>query len=194
MHLSPFFHNLGAAYAAEIDDMRCDSEGLVVLDQRLAQRRREIDFLVHMLEESPEMVAVVLHRAFRFRVPGAMEDLLAREPEELPDWDAIADTVDIADWAHGLVQTLRTQTAGDWFLCVAAGLEYLQALPQHRGSAGDDDAADGEDDDALGDAARHEREEDGPPLSADDATDGDARTREEAAADWMAEQGFERKE
>jgi len=191
MHLSPFFHNLRAAYAAELDDMRCDSEGLVVLDQRLAQRRGEIGFLAHMLEESPEMVAVVLHRAFRFRQPAAMDDLLAREPEDLPGWDTLADTLEVADWAQGLVHTIREQPAGDWFLSVAAGLEYLQALPQRHSAAGDD-SGDGEDGD---EDAREEGDDDhARPLSADDAVDGDTRSREEAAADWMAEQGFERKE
>jgi len=192
MHLSPFFHNLRSAYAAELDDMRCDSEGMVVLGQRLAQRRHEIGFLVHMLEESPEMVAVVLHQAFHFRRPAAMDDLLAREPEDLPPWDSLADAVDTADWARDLVRTIRAQSAGDWFLCVAAGLEYLQALPQPH-SAGDDSTADddeGADEDARGDGDGNKAR----PLSADDADDGDARSREEAAADWMAEQGFERKE
>jgi hypothetical protein len=191
MQLSPFFHNLRTAYAAELDDMRCDSEGLVVLDQRLAQRRREIGFLVHMLEESPEMVAVVLHQAFRFRLPAAMEDLLTREPEDLPPWDALADTIEIADWAQDLVHTIRQQPAGDWFLCTAAALEYLQALPQRHGGASDTS----EDGDSAGDEAPDDRDDAHTrPLSADDAMDGDTRTREEAAADWMAEQGFERKE
>lgn len=188
MHLSPFFHHLRTAYAAELDDLRCDSEGLVVLDQRLAERRREIGFLTHMLEDSPEMVAVVLHRGLRFRVPAAIEDLLAREPEELPGWDSLADTVDVADWAQGLVQTLRAQPAGDWFLCVAAALEYLQTRPDGPAAVGDD----GEDADA-GDEPGDEDEQT-RPLSADDVLDGDPRSREEAAADWMAEQGFERKE
>jgi len=192
MHLSPYFHNLRSAYAAELDDMRCDSEGLVVLDQRLAQRRSEIDFLAHMLEESPEMVAVVLHRAFRFRLPAVLDDLLTREPEDLPEWDTLADAVEIADWAQGLVRTLREQPGGNAFLCVAAALEYLHAMAQQRqaGDAADDGDTDSddrpEDSDDNDDAVR--------PLSADDALDGDTRTREEAAADWMSEQGFERKE
>jgi hypothetical protein len=61
MHISPFFHNLRSAYRAELDDMRSDSEGLNILNQRLAERRGELDFLVNMIELSPEMVAVVLH-------------------------------------------------------------------------------------------------------------------------------------
>lgn len=191
MHLSPFFHNLRAAYAAELDDMRCDSEGLVVLDKRLAQRRHEIGFLVHMLEESPEMVAVVLHQAFRFRLPAALDDLLAREPEDLPDWDSLADAIEIADWAKDLVRTIRAQAAGDWFLCVAAGLEYLQALPQRQDRVVDDEDDAGDD---HGDASPDDGDDSARPLSADDAMDGDARSSEEAGADWLAEQGFERKE
>ena len=35
------------------------------------------------------MVATVLHRAFRFPVPGAMQELLTREPEDLPEWDRL---------------------------------------------------------------------------------------------------------
>jgi len=66
MHLSPFFHNLRSAYVAELEDMSHDSDGALVLQQRLAQRRGELEFLVHMLELSPEMVAVVLHKAFVF--------------------------------------------------------------------------------------------------------------------------------
>ena len=64
MHVSPFFHNLRSAYVAEIEDMSQDSDGAVVLQQRLSQRRGELEFLVHMLELSPEMVAVVFHKAF----------------------------------------------------------------------------------------------------------------------------------
>ena len=182
MSISPFFHQLRAAYTAELDDMRCDSEGLVILDQRLAQRRGEIGFLVNMLEASPEMVAVVFHRAFRFTSLPAMEQLLTQEPEDLPDWDTLADSIEIAGWADGLVRTIRQQAAGDWFLCVAAALEYMENTPYQRNAA---DSGDGEED--PGDTAAR-------PLSADDLDDTDAATREEAAADWMAAQGFERKE
>lgn len=187
MHISPFFHNLRSAYTAELEDMRCDSEGLVILNQRLAQRRGEIAFLVHMLESSPEMVAVVFHKAFHFTSAAAMEHLLTHEPEDLPEWDTLADTVEIADWAGAMVRTIRQQPAGDWFLSVAAALEYMDTAPQRRDAANSDDGDDDREDD--GDA-----EGDARPLSADDADDTDARTREEAAAEWLVEQGFERKE
>jgi hypothetical protein len=189
MHISPFFHALRTAYSAELEDMRCDSEGLVVLDRRLAQRRGEMGFLLNMLESSPEMVAVVLHKAFHFTSVAAMEQLLTQEPEDLCDWDTLSGTVEIADWAASMVRTIRQQPAGDWFLSVAAALEYMEGAHHRRDAeaSGDGDDAgpgdrDGEGDDGL------------RPLSADDADDTDARTREEAAADWMAEQGFERKE
>ena len=193
MHLSPFFHNLRSAYQAELDDMRHDSEGLYVLDRRLAQRRGEIEFLVSMLEVSPEMVAVVLHKAFRFTSALAMDQLLAREPEDLPDWDQLAPTTVVAPWAEGLIGTLRKHPGGDRFLTVAAALEYMAAMPGAAQSGQAGDTADAEADDADRDS--EDRHEGGLPyLSADDAADADGPTREEAGADWMAEQGFDRKD
>jgi hypothetical protein len=193
MHLSPFFHNLRSAYEAELDDMRHDSEGQLVLDRRLAQRRREIEFLVSMLETSPEMVAVVFHKAFRFTSALAMDQLLALEPEDLPDWDELRKTIVVAPWAEATISTLRQHPAGDTFLTVAAALEYMAGMPgaSQTGPADDDGDA------AEDGAEREDRDagEDGlPHLSADDAADSDGPTRDEAGADWLAEQGFDRKD
>ena len=189
MQISPFFHNLRSAYRAELDDMRSDSEGLNILNQRLAQRRGELDFLVSMLELSPEMVAVVLHKAFRFNAAKAMQQLLSQEPEDLPEWDDLAPSLEIAPWAVPLIKTLRKQSAGDWFLCVAVALEYMESQPDHAHGS---HASDEEEGDEVTDDDNADRND--KHLSADDADDGDGRTREEAGADWMAEQGFDRKE
>jgi hypothetical protein len=195
MQISPFFHNLRSAYRAELDDMRSDSEGLNILNQRLAERRGELDFLVSMLELSPEMVAVVLHKAFRFNAAVAMQQLLTHEPEDLPEWDDLVKTLEIAPWAAPLIKTLRKQAAGDWFLCVAAALEYMESQPDHahaNHASGDEED---DSDDEGGDSTDDDNEDrDDQHLSADDAGDNDGRTREEAGADWMAEQGFDRKE
>ncbi|MFZ3221292.1 MAG: hypothetical protein WA174_14745 [Rhodoferax sp.] len=189
MHISPYFRNLRNAYFAELDDLSQDSEGLYVLNQRLAQRRKEIEFLVHMLELSPEMVAVVFHKAFRFTSLAAMDHLLTHEAEDLPEWESLADTVELAPWAHSLVQTVRKQPMGDWFLCVAAALEYLYSKPEHPQAA---PAEDGEADDVQRDAQHEGR---APFDGADDEDDEDsARARDEAGADWMVEQGFDRKD
>ena len=186
MHLSPFFQNLRSAYVAELEDMSHDSEGRLILNQRLAQRRGEIEFLIHMLEISPEMVAVVFHKAFSFTSVPVMNHLLANEPDELPDWDVLAETIDIAPWAAPLVKTIRKQAAGDWFLCVAVALEYMASHSHAQVSHPQDDH------DA--DAEKEDHADDPRHLGSDDADDTDARTREEAGADWMVEQGFDRKE
>ncbi|MDP9900954.1 hypothetical protein [Variovorax ginsengisoli] len=189
MHVSPFFHNLSAAYLAELDDMRHDSEGRFVLERRLAERRSEIAFLVHMLEVAPEMVAVVLHKAFRFTSTPAMDRLLACEPEDLAAWESLRETIDIAPWARATVHLLREQAAGDHFLSVAAALEYMTGSPRHAPAhAGDGDDRE-EDADNVDDDT-----DDRQPLSADDLDDADGQIREEARADWMAEQGFDRKD
>lgn len=189
MHISPYFRNLRSAYFAELDDLSQDSEGLYVLNQRLEQRRKEIDFLLRMLEISPEMVAVVFHKAFRFTSLAAMDHLLTHEADDLPTWDSLAHTIELAPWAQSLVQTVRKQPMGDWFLCVAAALEYLYSKPDHPQAA----HADGE---ASDDAKRDARREGRAVLDgADDEDDEDSdRTRDEAGADWMVEQGFDRKD
>lgn len=194
MHVSPFFRNLRSAYMAELDDMRHDSDGQFVLDRRLAERRRELAFLFSMLEISPEMVAVVLHKAFRFTSLPAMDQLLACEPEDVPAWESLRQTITIAPWAESTVQTLRAQAAGDHFLCVAAALEYMAGSTRHASDgAHHDDGAQDADADHDGDGD-HDADDHGQPLSADDLDDADGQSREEARADWMAEQGFDRKD
>jgi len=174
MNISPYFRNLRSAYFAELDDLTFDSEGLHILDKRLAQRRKEMEFLVHMMEISPEMVAVVFHKGFRFTSLSAMDDLLSREPESLPEWDSLADAIEMAPWTQELVHVLQKQPMGEWFLTVAAALEYMYNKPEHpQATSADDEEQDGE---------------------GEDADEMEARTREEAAADWMVEQGFDRKE
>jgi hypothetical protein len=49
MNISPFFRNLRSAYESELDDLRSDSEGRDVMRQRLAQRRKELKFLLQMM-------------------------------------------------------------------------------------------------------------------------------------------------
>ena len=182
MTISPYFHNLRSAYFAEMDDLLSDSEGTNVLAKRLTQRRKEVGFLVSMMEVSPEMVAVVFHKAFRFKSAATMDNLVSREPEDLPEWDAVADTIEVAPWATSLMATIRKQPMGDWFLSVAAGLEYLYDKPDTSRAPVAADDEDG-DDDLVSDVD-----------SLDDEEEREARSREKAGADWMVEQGFDRKD
>lgn len=186
MQMSPFFHQLRSAYVAEIEDLSHDTDGAFILQQRLAQRRSELEFLLHMLELSPEMVAVVLHKAFVFNTPSTMHQVLGCEPDDLPEWDSLGNAVTVAAWALPLVRTIRAQAAGEWFMTVAAAAEFMLGLPGAAGEASDTDTDD-ESDVAQGDVPDH--------LSADDDVGpGSAQDRESAGADWMADQGFDRKD
>ena len=170
MTISPYFRNLRSAYFAELDDLMSDSEGKHVLAQRLSQRRKELRFLVHMLEASPEMVAVIFHKAFRFKSLAAIDNLLTHEADDLPDWSTLAGTIDVAAWALEMVDVIRQQPLGDWFLAVAAGLEYLYHKPEAaQGTTSTDD-------------------------DQEDEEEKEVRAREEAGQDWMVEQGFDRKD
>lgn len=182
MNISPFFRNLRSAYEAELEDLRFDSEGRDVLRQRLTQRRKELAFLLQMMAVSPEMVAVVLHQGLTFKSPAMMEHLLSLAPEDFPDWDALADAIQLAPWANDLVQAIRKEPMGDWFLTVAAALEYMHHKPASAPTRIHDPEDEVEDD----------VEEEMNPLDAEE--ENEHRNREEAGADWMVEQGFDRKD
>jgi hypothetical protein len=175
MKISPYFRDLRSAYAAELDDLTFDSEGKNILDKRLTQRRKEIDFLISMMEVSPEMVAAVFHKGFRFKSNAAMDNLLTLESDELPEWHNLAHALEMAPWTDALVATIQKQPMGDWFLTVAAALEYMFYKPEHAPAADADE----------------EDEQDEEPM---DEEEREAKAREEAGADWMVEQGFDRKE
>lgn len=178
MNLSPFFHSLRASYQSEIDDLASDSEGTDVLQQRLKAKRREIGFLVQMMEISPEMVAVVFHRGFRFTRPAVLEHLLTLEPDDFPSWDSLADCFEWQPWAQDLAAVVLQQPAGEGFMTLTLALEYQYGRPAGAASG----SADHDEDD---DHDRHDDED-------DDADN--QRLKDEAGADWMAEQGFDRKD
>lgn len=183
MSISPFFQHLRSAYEAEIDDLASDSEGTHVLPKKLAERRKELGFLLSMLELSPEMVAVVFHQAFRFKSTAAMNHLLSHESEDMPEWNSISDTVEVMPAARALVSQVLEQPAGAWFMSVAAALEYMYGRPDSRAMAHSDDDEDERDGDR----------EDGDDEGLDE-DEREARIREEEGAAWMVEQGFDHKD
>jgi hypothetical protein len=79
---------------------------------------------------------------------------------------------------------------GDWFMTVAAGLEYLYGKPA-KAAVSDSDSDDQDSDDRTD---RDQSDNGGVDSDgdSDDSHDGDAR--HEAGEDWLAEQGFDRKD
>lgn len=197
MNLSSYFRDLNQAYQAELDDLASDSEGRDVLRRRLQDKRKEIGFLVQMIDISPEMVAVVFHQAFRFRGAAATFEPVfrLRDSFELPDWHRLAGTVALEPWAEPLAEAVLRQPGGEQFLTLAAALEYLQQNSRGAAMSGRDadEAEDsGGDDDSDGED-NHDDEHN--ELSADDARDPqNARSREEASDEWLSGVGFERKQ
>ena len=177
MKISSYFALLRSSYEAEINDMAFDSEGKNVLRQRLAQRRKELPFLRQMMASAPEMVAIVFHQGMRFSKPALMDALVAKDQNQLPDWAALSAHVILEPWALGLAEELCKDPAGDTLMVLAAGMEYLfHHTPVAAASAGDD-----EDEDKDGEDQDSEEEK-------------EARAAQEAGNEWMAEQGFDRKE
>ncbi len=194
MSMSAFFRALHNAYQAEIDDLTSDSEGKDVLRQRLQEKRSQLTFLSQMMETAPEMVAVVFHGGFKFKLPAVMEHVLTLESDEFPDWDSLADAVQMAPWASKLADVLLKQPMGDWFMTVAATLEYLyqRPSPHQQDHANDEEPAEHTD---HGSRSQARHLDHGHDFDADDdhahRTDQD---HDEASADWLEGQGFDRKE
>ncbi|PKO61498.1 MAG: hypothetical protein CVU24_08375 [Betaproteobacteria bacterium HGW-Betaproteobacteria-18] len=188
MKMSAFFRALRSSYQAEIDDLTFDSEGRDVLRQRLLEKRGQITFLRQMMEMSPEMVAVVFHGGFHFGLPVVMEQLLTLESDEFPDWSSLRDAVQLTPWAQELADTLLQEPQGDWFMTVAATLEYLYQRPtphHHEGAAHAEDAESTH-------GAAHRRDQ-GYDFDKDDELHRD-HDHEESSAQWLEDQGFDRKE
>lgn len=191
MKISPFFLDLQSSYQAELDDLTQDSEGKDVLRRRLADKRKEIGFLVQMMGTSPEMVAVVFHQGFRFTAPPVLERLLTLSEAEFPDWENLAPALTLTPWAQSLAEVVLREPMGEWFMAVVAGLEYLQHHPRLGHAHG---AQHPPEDDDFDEEFTDNDDDNAHPLSADDAADRqNDQSREEARADWLAGQGFERK-
>ena len=194
MSMSAFFRALHDAYQAEIDDLTSDSEGKDVLRQRLQEKRNQLAFLSQMMESAPEMVAVAFHGGFQFKLPAVMEQLLTMESDEFPDWDSLADAVQMTPWASKMADVLLKEPQGDWFMTVAATLEYLYQRPSpHQHGDTQDENQDELAEQGSRSQARHL--DHGHDFDADDdhaqKTDQD---HDEDSADWLEDQGFDRKE
>lgn len=191
MLISPFFLDLRSSYQSELDDLTSDSEGKDVLRQRLADKRKEMGFLVRMIELSPEMVAVVFHQAFNFKTPAVLDNLLGRDPEDFPEWAELSHSLTMAPWSQPLVDAILQEPRGEWFLAVVAGLEYMASKPALAGHSSDEDDHDTDSEDPNGDNL--EDEFDAEEHEGDGGAQGDAKSRKDAADDWMSDQGFDRK-
>jgi hypothetical protein len=186
MSISPFFQELRSAYQAELDDLNSDSEGHYILDKRLAEKRKELDFLLQMMDLSPEMVAVVLHQAFEFHEPELMAHFITRDADDLLSWDALSEGVRIAPWAQPIVDKILAEPVGAWFMTVAAALEYMHGTPMRAGLHGGAQSNDADADEDLQNVERGDQ--------AEDDEEREVREREEAGNAWMVEQGFDSKE
>jgi hypothetical protein len=196
--LSRYFQELMLMYKAELEDLTSDSEGKDVLRHRLKEKREQLPFLLPMMGSNPEMLATAFHGGFLFMNPLALEALTSKELNKLPSWKSLSAAIKLEPWAEKLSLLVLADADGDAFLVTAACLEYLSRSHQGRNTGTSNATADDSDDeqnsdedelhengDLDGNYGRHGR---------DDGDDGDDIDLEEAGADWLAEQGFDRKD
>jgi hypothetical protein len=174
MRLSYFFEDMTKAYRTELEDLQSDSEGKNVLAGRLKEKRTHFAALMPMIEVAPEMVAVAFHGAVKFSHPEAMALLSSIEPDEFPSWEEMAHAVQFEPSAQRLADIALKERGGDRFLLTTVCLEYL-----HGKSAGSSDAT-------------HDDVEAGPERGEDEDED-DEQDLDQAGADWLEQQGFDRR-
>ena len=198
MKTSRYFANLTSSYQAELDDLRTDSEGNNVLKARLAKKREQVPQLLMMMQSAPEMVAVAFHGGFAFKQNKVLEALIAKESGRLPTWDALKSALTVEPWAESLVKSVLTDPEGDHFLATTVGLEFLHKRGHASASAQEEQHQDDENQEHEFeyDHEDHDRNED--YLNSDDRISDEGQSNEfdldKAGADFLAEQGFDRKE
>jgi len=196
LKLSRYFSNLAKSYNAELDDLRTDSEGTNVLKARLAKKREQVPQLLMMMEFAPEMVSVAFHDAFFFKNTLVLESLITKEVNKFPAWTTLQKAIVIEPWAQPLVNTVLTDPNGENFLITTVGLEYLNKGTQSR-AAQQVSAADYEEEQEQDE---HEIDDDNndADLNSDERVGDEGEATEydldKSGADWLAEQGFDRKE
>ena len=199
MRLSHYFEDLTKSYHTELADMQLDSEGKNVLRARLEQKRSQFAALMPMIEFAPEMVAVAFHGRIKFANLHAMAQLAACEPEEFPDWSTLHEVVTFDPIAAALVKVALAEPGGEQFLITTACLEYLHGKHDGRdANAGVDteEESDGDTDDnhdgatQAGETGKREDGDHQDERDEDHLFDGDL---DKGGADWLADQGFDRK-
>ncbi len=193
MNLSTYFEDLNKAYRAELEDMQTDSEGKNVFAVRLKEKRQQFALLMPMIDYAPEMVVSAFHTGVTVTDPHAMVMLSFLEPEEFPSWDDLVQAVRFDAWAEKLVAVALMERGGERFMLTVICLEYLHGMHSSKfaglhNSVDDADEADDADDTVS------ERDDDVDHNEHNEHHDGDDRDLEVAGADWLAEQGFDRRD
>jgi len=174
--LSHYFEDLYKGYQAELEDLETDSEGKNVLAKRLNEKRAQFTSLLPMITVAPEMVAPVFHGAISFRDPHAMVMLSFAEPEDFPAWAILEPTVQFESWAQKNVALVLHEPGGEQFLIATICLEFL--YEKNSGQLGQANASP---------ADHHDGDNDR------DEADAAEQDLDEAGADWLADQGFDRR-
>ena len=200
MKLSRFFEDIIPLYKAELDDLKSDSEGKNVLKARLREKAEQLPMLLPMMASNPEMLAVAFHEGFIFMNPLTMESLITKEAGNFPSWKTVSAAVKLEPWAEPLSRIVLKDADGETFLVTAAALEYLNRSNTTRKAGASVAVGADEDEDKEANEENEELKEHGDldgqygRHGRDDGDDGDDYDLGEAGADWLAEQGFDRKE
>ena len=187
-----YFEDIFERYAAEIDDLRSDSEGKDVLKKRLRDKRKEFGVMVPLCGSDPLLLAPAFHGAFQVLPEGValVQELLTRTPGQLVPWPDLARHLSIAPWARPMVDQVLEHEDGEDFLAITVALEYALTRHVSASAAHVDDDGDRDDDDRDHDGSGDDGDEFGGRYDDADNTGEDA---DRAGEDFLEQQGFDRR-
>ncbi len=191
MSLSTYFEDLNKAYRAE--PRRHANRSLrarIYFAARLKEKRQHFASLMPMIECASEMVVPAFHAGMTFTNPHAMVMLSFLEPEEFPSWVDLLHAVRFEAWAEKLVALALLERGGEQFMLTTICLEYLHSANPEKLAVRHDSL----DDDEESDTVDSERNDDVDHNEHNEHVDGDDRDLEVVGADWLAEQGFDRRD
>ncbi len=171
MRMSPYFSQLKDSYQSEIDDLRFDSVGNDVLEQRLAEKRRAFKELLPMMECAPEMVAATFHGSISVNDRALMETYVLQHPDALPTWDIVSGSLSVRADHDALIALALSAEGGDAFLVTMACLQFLFDVQDDQFVSQADDS------DELDHADEQDVEDD----------------EDEKVEDWLSKHGFDRR-
>jgi hypothetical protein len=175
MNTSLYFSELFKIYQTELDDLSSDCDNKNILKVRLLEKRNEFNQLIPLINQYPELVAVIFHNQVTIIDKEAVNHLITLQPNEFPDWTTCLSAVEFSSDTLFMVDQLLKEKTGVKFLISVICLEFMlfKMLDEQELL------------DANGKDAKSE------DVNREDMNDEDAQA---SAENWLEQQGFDRLE
>ena len=125
MNTSLYFSELFKIYQSELDDLSSDCDDKNILKVRLLEKRNEFNQLIPLINQYPELVAVIFHNQVTIIDKEAVNHLITLQPNEFPDWATCLSAVKFSSDTLLMVDQLLKEKTGVKFLISVICLEFM---------------------------------------------------------------------